>query len=195
MKMLSEGAEAKVYETKVFGKQALVKRREAKGYRIRELDESLRRTRTRKEARAMFRAMEAGVSVPALLGLGEFSIYMERLPGRLMKDTKIMGKIYPEIGIMLAKMHNSNIAHGDFTPANIMISGSVPYVIDFGLADITKSDEEKALDLLLMKRSIDKKNYSVLERAYSKNCKDARRIIRRLADVEKRGRYQIRTLA
>lgn len=194
MKMFSEGAEAKVFETRVFGKKVLVKRREAKVYRIRELDQTLRKTRTRKEAKAMLKAADAGVRVPALLGLGEFSIYMEKFSGKLLKDTSAAIDAYSKMGAMLAEMHNANVVHGDFTPANIMTNRKEICIIDFGLADITDGIEDRALDLLLMKRSVDRKRYAVLENAYSKESKKAKEVLSRLADIERRGRYQTRTL-
>ncbi len=195
MRQLSEGAEARVYATSVFGKEAVAKVRHAKAYRIKVLDETLRKTRTRREARAMARAAEAGVRVPELLGLGMFSIYMEKVKGKLLKDTTGARVRYGEIGRMLAKMHGADVIHGDFTPANIMISSSGPCVIDFGLAEIGESMEGKAIDLLLIKRSIGKREYSELSKAYSKAYADSKKIFARLADIERRGRYQIRTLA
>lgn len=195
MRKLSEGAEANVFETRMFGTDAIVKMRQAKAYRISELDETLRRTRTRKEARAMKRASDAGVRVPALFGLGKFSIYMEKVGGRLMKDSTGARIPYKNIGTALAKMHNANVAHGDFTPANIIINGKGFCVIDFGLSDISNSIEDKAIDLLLMKRSIDEKQYNEFARSYAKACADSKQIFLRLAAIEKRGRYQIRTLA
>ncbi len=195
MKKLSEGAEARVFETEIFGKTAVVKVRHEKKYRIKELDVNLRKTRTRREARAMQKAQEAGVNVPMLIGLGEFSIYMEKFSGTLLKDIHKRKIPYGKIGNMLAKMHNANVIHGDFTPANIMMSGSELCIIDFGLSEISNSMENKAIDLLLMKRSMAKTDYKSLEASYVKECTTAKQIISRLANIEKRGRYQIRTLA
>jgi Kae1-associated kinase Bud32 len=96
---------------------------------------------------------------------------------------------------MLARMHNAGIVHGDFTPANIMLCGGVPYVIDFGLAADVGSTEEKAIDLLLMKRSLPKKEYLIFEKSYAREGTGSRATLERLAEVEKRGRYQVRTLA
>ncbi len=193
MRKLSEGAEARVYLAKMFGSNVVVKVRHAKAYRIMELDENLRRTRTRREAKAMVRASEAGVRVPELFALGEFSIYMEKVTGSLLKDARQRGR-YGGIGRMLAKMHGANVIHGDFTPANIMITPSGPCVIDFGLSEISESTEGKAIDLLLMKRSIGDRDYRTLAEAYGSGYAGSKQIFSRLADIEKRGRYQIRTL-
>jgi Kae1-associated kinase Bud32 len=194
MKMLSEGAESKVFETSIFGRSAVVKVRQPKAYRIRELDEALRRTRTRKEAKAMYRASSAGVRTPEIFGIGKFSIYMEKVPGKLLKDAADERIDYETIGLMLAKMHSVNVTHGDFTPANIVVGEQGICIIDFGLSDVSNSIEDKAIDLLLMKRSISGDDYSTMESAYRKESKNPEEIIIRLAEIEKRGRYQVRTL-
>ncbi|MEM3247482.1 MAG: hypothetical protein QXD17_01185, partial [Candidatus Micrarchaeaceae archaeon] len=66
--------------------------------------------------------------------------------------------------------------------------------IDFGLAEQTSSAEEKAIDLLLMKRAVDKTQYTTLERAYARLALNSKATIERLHEIEKRGRYQSRTL-
>lgn len=194
MRLLSEGAESKVFETDIFGRKAVVKVRYAKAYRIGELDESLRKTRTKKEARAMHRAKEAGVRTPGILGIGKFTIYMERVEGRMLKDIPGQDADYGEIGRMLARMHNANVVHGDFTPANIVVGASGISVIDFGLSDISDSIEDKAIDLFLMKRAVSREQYGNMEKTYANEFAQAKQTIKRLSDIEKRGRYQIRTL-
>lgn len=194
MEKISEGAEAKVYASRVFGTDIIVKSRERKRYRNPQLDLSLRKTRTRKEARAMLRASSNGVNVPAVLAAGLFTLYLQRIRGRLLRDAEAQSGTYFRVGEMLGRLHNCGIAHGDFTPANIMIERENAYVIDFGLSEITESIEEKALDLLLMKRSISGKMYARFISGYAKTCKQRRDIEQRLAEIEQRGRYQNRTL-
>lgn len=193
MKLIGEGAESKVFEVSIFGKPALVKFRQEKKYREKALDIELRTSRTKKEARIMNRATKSGVSVPKVLALGKYSIYMEKISGKLLKDTKLEAARYAEIGSMLAKLHSSGIVHGDFTPANILVGRDLT-LIDFGLAEMDDSIEEKAIDLLLMKRSITKEGYAKVELAYAQNYEKSKEVVRRLSEIEKRGRYQIRTL-
>jgi tRNA A-37 threonylcarbamoyl transferase component Bud32 len=76
-----------------------------------------------------------------------------------------------------------------------MCSGKEIFVIDFGLAEATNSIEDKAVDLLLMKRSVDEKYYRRFAQSYKKECREAKVVIKRLEEMEKRGRYQARTLA
>ncbi|MDE1823931.1 MAG: Kae1-associated serine/threonine protein kinase [Candidatus Micrarchaeota archaeon] len=195
MRKIAEGAEADVFKAKLFGKTVIVKTRKRKKYRIRELDESIRKERTRIEARVLERAYSAGILVPKLLGVDSFSIYMGFVGGRLLKDTKPGSGMYEKLGRILGRMHDVDIVHGDFTPANIMIDAGSAYVIDFGLSEVSKSQEEKALDILLMKRAIGKGHYASFVKGYESSNKESVGIMRRLASIELRGRYQVRTLA
>lgn len=193
--MISEGAEAKVYSMSAFGGRFIAKIRERKTYRVRELDLNIRKERTRNEARIMKLMYDTGLRVPRVFAVGAFSIYMERLEGKLLKDIKISKEALIGAGNLLAEMHNNGVSHGDFTPANLMLCKDGVYLIDFGLSETTKGLEEKAIDLLLMKKSISKKDYEIFKRTYLKKCLQHREILERLEDIELRGRYQIRTLA
>jgi Kae1-associated kinase Bud32 len=195
MKMISEGAEARIYSESMYGGRMAVKIRGEKEYRVRELDVSIRRSRTKREARTMLKATSLGVRVPRIIGLGDFSIYMERIDGKLLKDCRIDRGMARRAGEALAMLHNGDIVHGDFTPANLMLERGRICVIDFGLADIKPDTEEKAVDLLLMKRSISPELYRAFESAYLSRCAAGRKVVSRLAEIEKRGRYQTRTLA
>jgi Kae1-associated kinase Bud32 len=194
MMKLGEGAEAKVFATRAFGRDVVVKVRQEKKYRICELDLSLRLSRTRREARLMRRARAAGAGAPRIIALGKFSIYMERLSGKLLKDCVVRRSEYGRVGALLAGMHNAGMVHGDFTPANVMVCEGGLRVIDFGLAEESDSAEERAIDLLLMKRSVSEDCYEKFRRGYAEKADGAREALRRLSEVEKRGRYQVRTL-
>ena len=195
-KVIGVGAEARLFLINLFGNDIVVKERLPKKYRAKELDLRIRKDRTKNEARIMFRISRAGIRCPRIVALGRFSIYMERLEGVLLKDKKISNKEIAESGRILGSMHSLDIVHGDFTPANLISdnSGKI-YVIDFGLAEMTRSEEEKAVDLLLMKRYLKRNLYRLFEDSYSKTYNDSEKILRRLVEVEKRGRYQTRTLA
>lgn len=185
------GAEAKVYFSKLFGIPVVIKVRDPKGYRIRELDESLRAGRTRTEGRSLLAADRNGVNVPKIFHAGKYELVIERKEGKLMKDSKkIDPKTYRQIGKMLAKMHGAGITHGDFTPANVMLTKEGPSIIDFGLAEFSKDSEERAIDLLLMKRSIGK-NYAHFFSGY-KELNGWKAVLKKLEEVETRGRYHAR---
>ncbi len=194
MRSFNKGAEAVMYSETIFGVEVIIKAREPKTYRIKKLDDELRRSRTKREAKIMSVLAGLGIKVPALLGVGMYSVYMERLHGTLLRDTSVVAGFYRKLGRIVRDMHMAGVVHGDLTPANIMITRRGIYVIDFGLAEITDSVEEKALDILLMKRSLDAGRYKGLLQGYSEKNGDYERILKRLAEIEKRGRYQTRTL-
>ena len=192
--MIGEGAEARIYLERMFGTEVIVKLRCRKAYRIREMDETMRRRRTRKEAGIMLAAAKAGVPVPEIIAVGTFSMYMEKLDGTLLKDTRITSRHMASAGSALALLHSSNMVHGDYTPANIMSTKQGIRIIDFGLADTTMDVEQKAVDLLLMKRAVSRTTYASFESAYAKKSRNAGDVLRQLAELERRGRYQTRTM-
>ncbi|MCL4373732.1 MAG: Kae1-associated serine/threonine protein kinase [Candidatus Marsarchaeota archaeon] len=204
MKMISEGAEARIYAAMIFGINAILKYRQPKRYRIRALDEAIRVRRTRIEARALITAQGLGVKVPQIVLVGRFGIFTTRINGRTLADilgdngAKAPMKALADSGRYLAMLHSHNIAHGDFTPANIMVSNNDAkdtYIIDFGLSSFTASAEDKALDLLLMKRSLSYRDFKVFASSYKAHCDGSDAVLERLRDIERRGRYQTRTLA
>jgi Kae1-associated kinase Bud32 len=201
MELISEGAEAKIYATELLGIDAVVKRRLPKSYRVRQLDDALRRQRTKTEARALALASLAGVKTPVLLLVDDFDIYMSRVHGTNLNKmlergvrARKLSRILFNIGAYAGLMHSAGIAHGDYTPANIMICDGAAYVIDFGLATMTSSVEEKALDLLLMKRSLSSTAFSSFMAGYRKAYSASNKTTGRLNSIERRGRYQTRTL-
>ncbi|MEM1520352.1 MAG: KEOPS complex kinase/ATPase Bud32 [Candidatus Korarchaeum sp.] len=195
MELIYRGAEAEIYRTEFMGIPVVIKRRVSKGYRARELDRILRTHRTRKEARLMRRARLGGVPVPAVIDVWEDSIMMEYVSGVRMADS-IDDSNMLAFGIASCRLHSSNIAHNDLTPYNALVveSGGI-CLLDFGLAEYTHDVESYAVDLYVLKRSLKsiKEDWEPLWvsflRGYS-TCGMAERVIRRLEQVEARGRYK-----
>jgi Kae1-associated kinase Bud32 len=177
------GAEAVLSKTEIIGNNAIVKKRIAKSYRLKEIDEKLRRERTRSEARLLHKAKLVGVKCPTVLQVKEFEIVMSFLDGKRPEMESGNAKIAGEI---LAKLHSSNIIHGDYTPANLIENSEGIYVIDFGLGFISADIEDKAVDVFTMLRSISEKD-AFLDgyRTYS----NAESVLKRVKKVEKRVRY------
>jgi len=192
----ARGAEAKLYDSKLIGLPVLVKERTQKTYRAKELDKRLRLSRTKNEARIMLRALAAGINVPKILSVGEFNIHMQKIDGKRLREAKLNSakskEVFKSAGEMLAKLHAAGIVHGDFTPANILLSKKGLYLIDFGLASLSNELEEKAVDVLLMEKSISGKEFAYFLNGYKKS-KELKSILGRMQEIKKRGRYQIRT--
>ena len=195
MERVNEGAEAVMYLAKLGSEAILIKSRNRKPWRISKIDTEIREKRTRREAKLLLSARKAGAAVPGVAAVGRYSIFMQRIDGVLLKDSKPAAKDMLMIGTYLANLHANGITHGDFTSANIMLTPDGPFIIDFGLGAFSNSEEEKALDLLLLERSISKKDYTNALKGYKSVSKEYLMVISRLNEIKKRGRYQSRTLA
>jgi len=199
-KIIAEGAESHIYSGNLFGFNLVIKYRHEKKYLAKELDQLLRSQRTKTEARLLATARLHGINVPAVLLVRRHALYIERINGKTLNEkpntsTVALSEILKHAGRYLAQLHSIDIAHGDYTPANIMVDmQNKVWVIDFGLSLQTASLEEKALDILLMKRSISRKAFRAFIDSYSRHCAKNSAILGRLAEIEKRGRYQVRTL-
>ena len=177
------GAEAILHKSTLLGQPVVVKHRMEKEYRVRKLDERLRRERTRGEARLLHKAKLAGVLCPTVFEVDNFSITMSFIAG---KRPEMKKKNASEAGKMLARLHEDDIIHGDYTPANIIQDGRQLFVIDFGLGFISKDIEDKAVDVFTMLRAISEKDAFL--KGY-RSYKKADAVFKRVKDVEKRVRY------
>ncbi len=204
MRKISEGAEACIYKTMMLGRNAIIKYRVEKSYRVMELDSDLRERRTRNEARIQAELYEIGVRVPSVMLAGRHFIVMNEVAGETLNKIKMIEsgrgstaiRIMSEAGSLLARIHDHGISHGDFTTANLMLdrNGRL-WVIDFGLSAFTNSAEDKALDIILMKRSVGEKLYSHFIKGYVGGTAEAGSVLKKLEEIERRGRYQTRTLS
>ena len=198
-KFFARGAEAELYTDKFLDKEIVSKRRVPKRYRVDEIDSPLRRGRTRGEASLLHSAKEAGVACPVIYELGEFELKLGFIGGVLLRDfirrsnAAKVKKVLREVGRGLAKLHMHDIVHGDFTTANIMVSDGKVFFIDFGLGGFSRDLEEKAIDVLLMKKSLGDvtacKSFLSGYGEYEKYSD----VMRQLAEIEKRGRYVVRS--
>ena len=202
MKMLFKGAEAELMLTEE-EKGNIIKRRIIKGYRIPEIDNSIRKLRTRAEARLMAEARSAGILVPQILEIKDFEIEMEFVDGKKAKeilndcDPEIMRIICEKMGEYAAKLHSFDIIHGDLTTSNFILKGNELYLIDFGLGFHSKRIEDKAVDLHLLYQALKSTHFTILKdawelilNAYAANYGDANNIIDKLKEINERGRYK-----
>ena len=183
-----------------FGGEAIVriyenvveKERRPKRYRIRELDDVLRKKRTRTEVRLMNLARRYGVATPIVLDVRDYTIVMERIDGIPVRE--IMNEeICREIGRSLAKMHSANIVHGDVTPMNMIYMDEKIYFVDFGLAFVDTDVEPKGVDVHVffeaLKAYFDE--WKNLKKAFIEGYLETgnRDVIKRAEEIAERGRY------
>ncbi len=169
----------------------IIKRRIRKGYRIKELDEYLRKRRTRNEARLMIEARRNRVNVPRVIEVNEkeFTIKMEYIDGeKLSNEEKVLD--CEKIGEIVNKLHSAGIIHGDLTTSNLIKSNGKMFLIDFSLGFFSKKIEDKAVDLVLLKRALETrhKNWEECWKRIIKNYSN-KEVISHIKTIEKRWRY------
>ncbi|KXA92529.1 hypothetical protein AKJ65_07435 [candidate division MSBL1 archaeon SCGC-AAA259E19] len=213
MPLIKKGAEANLFLEKFSermypadGGKVLVKERISKRYRDEELDRKLRESRTSLEAKLLSDAKKAGVSTPVIYQVDreKTSIVMEYVEGEVVKeileglDSTSRRNLCRKIGRQIARLHDYGIIHGDLTTSNMIeASGGSVYFIDFGLGEYDSSKEARGIDLHLLHRTLKSSHFQVSKEAFQAvvdgykeefgNKADG--IIRRVKEVESRGRY------
>jgi TP53 regulating kinase-like protein len=198
-KIIAQGAEAVI----ILKGNEVVKRRIKKSYRINELDERIRKLRTRSEAKIIERARKV-IPVPKLIEASEKNkeIKLEFIDGLKLSENlddfelNKQKEICKKLGELISKLHDAEIIHGDLTTSNMILKNKEIYFIDFGLAFMSSKFEDKAVDLHLLKQALEAKhfkNWEVLwkeiEKGYGNN-KESKIVFERMKAIEKRGRYR-----
>ncbi len=197
-KLIAQGAEAKLF----LEDGNVLKLRFPKSYRIKEIDERLRGSRTRREAKVLQKLEVIGFPAPKVLKNDEKeNLVIEKIDGNLVKDVLEKDdykKLCSEIGRKIAILHNNSIIHGDLTTSNMILSKEI-FFIDFGLSFFSEKAEDRAVDLHLLKEGLESKHYRIWEdcfkcalKAYEENAAKSAETLKRLEIVEKRGRYRAR---
>src|SRR3989344_6905066 len=119
-KILVRGAEAILIKKG----DKVIKNRIKKSYRIKKLDERLRKQRTRREAKLIEKAGKL-IPIPELISSDEKNneLVMEYISGKKLSDylEKLPYRaICKQIGSNIAKLHDSGIIHGDLTTSNMI---------------------------------------------------------------------------
>jgi len=196
-RVIGSGAEAIIY---LDGN--VIKDRIKKNYRINEIDERLRKSRTKREAKITDKLAAINFPAPKVIKTDEKEIIeMEYVEGTKLRDVlneTNYTKLMKELGEKIATLHNNNIIHGDLTTSNFIVgkkSGEIQF-IDFGLSFFSHKVEDKAVDLHLLKQALESKHYKIGEKCFNevlagyKSCHDFQDVLPRLEIVEKRGRYK-----
>ena len=192
--IIGQGAEAILYRD---GDKVL-KDRISKDYRQEELDISLRKARTRREAKVLTKLKEIGVPGPELLDMDDKSmrISMSFIQGDKLRDIlhKNHIELSKEIGRKVAKLHANDIIHADLTTSNMILDKEIHF-IDFGLSFFSTKEEDKAVDLHLLDRALESKHHEIYEECmnsvlegYKEAYPAAEKVLNRLEKVQLRGR-------
>lgn len=207
MEIIYRGAESIIYLDEYEGKKVLVKERIKKDYRIEEIDQKLRKERTRREVNLLRRAREVGVSTPQILYVDEknHKIIMEFIDGIRIKEFLNSGKedeikkVCFEIGKLIGKLHSNKIVHGDLTTSNMILKDGKIYFIDFSLGNFSNRIEDYGVDLNLLYEAIRSTHFKILKicwdsiaNGYKTELKDAEKVFKKMEEIEKRARYKER---
>ncbi len=200
IKFLQQGAEAKILLNE--NQNLIIKDRIKKSYRIKEIDEKIRKQRTKAEKKLLEKASKI-INAPDPFPLKEFNkIEMPFIDGKKLSENldsftlEEQKEICKAIGEQIAKLHDADIIHGDLTTSNMILKGNLIYFIDFGLGYISKKTEDKAVDLHLLKQALEAKHFKHWEILFEqvlngyKSCNESSKVLERLKAVEKRGRYK-----
>ena len=203
--VLYKGAEAEIIVSKYLGFDVILKKRVNKGYRLKKINDMLISNRTREEVKLMSYARKSGVCVPIIydVDLNKGIITMSYVKGKRVKD--ILNYISEDerkelcikIGESIGHLHKNDIIHGDITTSNMILLDNMIYFIDFGLGEINNEIEAKGVDLHVLTEAIESTHskYSncfeyVLEGYRKTNGKEFKKIIFKIDQIIKRGRYR-----
>lgn len=187
---LARGAEALV----TLDEGIVIKERIPKSYRLQEIDERIRKERTRAEARLISEARRGGVPTPVIYDIQDFRIEMQYIEGKPLKylmDEEMSNKV----GQLVGRLHSNGIIHGDLTTSNMIFSNARIYLIDFGLAYMDSSLEAQGVDVHVLFQTFES-THSDHEKLIASFCQGYREsfvcaddVIERVKEIKKRGRY------
>ena len=200
MDIIKRGAEAILYKEE----ENLVKERIKKGYRISQIDDDLRKGRTKKEVKLISEARRTGVHAPTIISVDEknFKITMEFIDGIRLKEffnetnDEERAKVAEQMGKAVGKLHSNGIAHGDLTTSNMILKDDRVFFIDFGLGEFSKRTETLGTDLSVLKEAFQSTHFEYLNllwesfiKGYKQTNSNFNKVLDALHNIEKRGRY------
>lgn len=190
MAIIASGAEAVI----ALEGDTIIKTRIQKRYRLKEIDETLRRERTRTEARLISEARRCGVPTPIIRDVVDFEIWMEYIDGVALKNI-INPQLSEQTGELIGRLHTCGIVHGDLTTSNILFKDGKLFLIDFGLAYLDKTVEARGVDIHVLSQTFEsthenhEKLIGAFKKGYRRTFRGADEVIERVKEIEARGRY------
>lgn len=178
MKLIYTGSESQIF----LHENLIYKYRQAKSYRLPQLDKQIREKRTKKEIKILKKINDAAIGVPQLFmnddrafkkfqdkkiqteqdneifdtNIDKTTIIMSYIQGQTLNTVLLEGKCNKDdliqLGNIIAKIHRLGIIHGDITPSNIILFDSRIYIIDFGLSFHSDRMEDRAVDIWMFEK-------------------------------------------
>jgi len=199
-KIFNRGAEALIY----FDGKQVIKERIPKSYRLPELDKKIIKRRTKSETKILKKASSISNVPCPNESKKEGIILMPLIDGEKLSEKlnsyekKKQIEVMKKIGKEISKIHKEGIIHGDLTTSNMILKGNGVYIIDFGLGSLNGKDEQKGVDIHLLKEALDSKHFEnsknlflAFKKGYeSLNKNESKKVFEKLKKIEKRGRYK-----
>ncbi len=201
-----QGAEAILAQNFLDGVNVISKKRSPKGYRNFELDLKIRKERTKSETKLLKQAA-AVINTPKIVSINETDgeIVLEFINGRALKEVVEKNpSLCIEAGKNIRVLHDCGVIHGDLTTSNIIVANEKDsllfdrikkngplFFVDFGLGFFSKKLEDKAVDLVVFKKTFNathsglKNGWELVMQGYSPN----KELVERMKAIEKRARY------
>lgn len=192
------------------------KERIRKRYRIEQIDERIRRERTRAEVKLTAAARRLGIPTPIIYDIDDFSIIMQFIDGVPLRDI-ITPELSCRVGELIGRLHSGGIVHGDLTTSNMLLlplsssiassscsstSSSSPkqeldkiYLIDFGLSYYSNEIESFGVDIHVLFQTYISTHADAgtlidhFSTGYKSTFNNAKNVLKRVSEIEKRGRY------
>ncbi|KHN78445.1 TP53-regulating kinase [Toxocara canis] len=214
-KPFKQGAEAKLYRCTYLGKEAVRKERFPKKYRHPTMDELLTKERIKAELKAICKytiVLQMGVDVPAIyfVNAEKNHFIMEYIRGgvsarQYIEDIRnkenfreIVVEMGHRLGVIISKLHQKGIMHGDLTSSNVLLRDGDPnriVLIDFGLSEGNATAESKGVDLYVLERAINSTHVdaeflfdSILQGYKEHDVKQFAAVFKKLEEIRLRGR-------
>ncbi len=186
--IIASGAEAVI----ALEGNTIIKTRIQKRYRFKEIDEIIRRERTKSEAKLISEARRCGVPTPVIRDVTDFEIKMEYIEGTALKNI-VNPSLSEQTGELIGRLHTCRLVHGDLTTSNILYKDGKLYLIDFGLAYLDKTLEARGVDIHVLFQTFESthENHEELieafKKGYARTFRDVEEGLERTEEIESRG--------
>ncbi|MDO8625493.1 MAG: KEOPS complex kinase/ATPase Bud32, partial [Candidatus Diapherotrites archaeon] len=144
-------------------------------------------------------AKKRGIRVPLVrhVNLADSVLVLEYIdaPTAKIALSKKNAWICPALGKIIAALHAGDLIHGDLTTSNVLVKEKELVLIDFGLGFYSAKVEDKATDLLNLKKMFGATHpdvsdgWELIMDAYQNAYADGQRVVALIAEIESRTRY------